>query len=88
MTVQQDPLFALAEVLTLSDKRDEAEATYQRVRTLIETCYSSDHYLSGLACAGLGGLRVREQRVEDAERNPIADGGAFWSRVVRFQIVL
>jgi phosphate-selective porin len=28
------------------------------------------------------------QHVEDAERNPIADGGAFWSRVVRFQFVL
>ena len=30
---------------------------------------------------------LREQ-VEDPERNPIADGGAFWSRVVRFQIAL
>jgi phosphate-selective porin len=30
---------------------------------------------------------IREH-VEDPERNPIADDGAFWSRVVRFQIVL
>jgi phosphate-selective porin OprO/OprP len=28
------------------------------------------------------------QHVEDAERNPVANGGAFWTRVVRFQIVL
>ena len=30
---------------------------------------------------------IREQ-VEDPERNPIANGGAFWSRVVRFQFLL
>jgi phosphate-selective porin OprO/OprP len=33
----------------------------------------------------INGIR---QHVEDAERNPAVDGGAFWSRVVRFQIVL
>lgn len=30
---------------------------------------------------------IREQ-VEDKHRNPIADGGAFWSRILRLQIVL
>lgn len=30
---------------------------------------------------------IREQ-VEDPDRNPIAHGGAFWSRVVRFQFEL
>src|SRR5262249_40582937 len=30
---------------------------------------------------------IREQ-VEDPQRNPIADGGGFWSRVIRFQLVL
>jgi phosphate-selective porin OprO/OprP len=30
---------------------------------------------------------IREQ-VEDAERNPVPNGGAFWSRVIRFQFVL
>jgi phosphate-selective porin len=28
------------------------------------------------------------QLVEDRERNPIAGGGSFWSRILRFQIVL
>jgi phosphate-selective porin OprO/OprP len=28
------------------------------------------------------------QQVEDLERNPIPDGGAFWSRVLRFQFLL
>ncbi len=28
------------------------------------------------------------QQVEDPERNPIPDGGAFWSRVLRFQFLL
>jgi phosphate-selective porin OprO/OprP len=28
------------------------------------------------------------QQVEDPERNPILDGGAFWSRVLRFQFLL
>jgi phosphate-selective porin len=28
------------------------------------------------------------QQVEDSERNPMVDGGAFWSQVVRFQFLL
>jgi len=30
---------------------------------------------------------IREQ-LDDAVRNPIPDGGAFWSRIIRLQIVL
>ena len=30
---------------------------------------------------------IREQ-VEDPERNPVPNGAAFWSRVIRFQFVL
>jgi len=33
-------------------------------------------------------INAIREHVEDPERNPIADDGAFWSRVVRFQIVL
>jgi phosphate-selective porin len=33
-------------------------------------------------------VNTLREHVEDPERNPIADGGAFWTRVVRFQMAL
>ncbi len=62
-----EPLKDLAETLLQAGKVAEAEATYERLRSVIESQLGQEQYLTGFLLAGLGRLRVRQLQWKEAE---------------------